>query len=89
MIDTERSYRLTLLGLKHGVDATRLLREVVALTNDVALLKFCDLVLVERLCLVEDAEQALAWFAENPETALRSGARLALTPSAEPMLAKI
>jgi hypothetical protein len=84
LIDRERSYRMTLLGLKHGIDATRLLREVVSLTNDIALLKFCDLILVERLCLLEDAEQALVWFAEHPE------GRLALpAPAPEPMLAKI
>jgi len=82
LIDSERSYRMTLLGLKHGIDVTRLLREVVTLTKDIALLKFCDLILVERLCLVEDAEQGLVWFAENPQ------GRLALA-APEPMLAKI
>ena len=78
LIDRERSYRATLLGLKHGMDTLRLLREVVTITGDVALLKFCDLVMVERLCLLEDAEQALVWFAEQPEVALGSGAWRAL-----------
>ncbi|MEO8844503.1 MAG: hypothetical protein ABI591_21120 [Kofleriaceae bacterium] len=81
LLDSARSYRVTLLGLKHGVDATRLLREVVTLTGDVALLKFCDLVLVERLCLIEDAEQALAWFAEHSELALQSGGRRLTLPA--------
>jgi hypothetical protein len=81
LIDSERSYRATLLGLKHGIDATRLLREVVTLTNDVPLLKFCDLILVERLCLIEDAEQALTWFAENSELALKSGGRRLKLPA--------
>jgi hypothetical protein len=81
LIDSERSYRATLLGLKHGIDATRLLREVVTLTNDIALLKFCDLVLVERLCLIEDAEQALSWFAENSALALKSGGRRLTLPA--------
>ena len=80
LIDSERSYRATLLGLKHGIDATRLLREVVTLTNDVELLKFCDLILVERLCLIEDAEQAMTWFAENSELALKSGGRRLTLP---------
>jgi len=75
LIDSDRSFRATLIGLKHGVDATRLLREVVLLTNDVELLKFCDLILVERLCLIEDAEQAMSWFAENSALALRSSGR--------------
>src|SRR3569832_2813118 len=43
LIDRERSYRATLLGLKHGIDTLRLLREVVTINCDVALLKFCDL----------------------------------------------
>src|SRR3954468_9905561 len=75
LIDRERSYRGTLLGLKHGVDVARLLREVATLGHDVALIKFCDLFLVERLCLLEDAEQAMVWFAEHPELALGHGAR--------------
>jgi hypothetical protein len=28
-VDAERSYRATLLGLRHGVDVARLLREVI------------------------------------------------------------
>ncbi|MEO8554675.1 MAG: hypothetical protein ABI678_32080 [Kofleriaceae bacterium] len=75
MIGRERSYRMTLLGIKHGVDVARMLREVAMLNHDVALLKFCDLFLVERLCLLEDAEQAFLWFAENPDIALGHGAR--------------
>lgn len=86
LIDRERSYRATLLGLKHGIDTLRLLREVVTINCDVALLKFCDLVLVERLCLIEDAEQALVWFAEQPEVALGSGSWRALP--AGPMTAE-
>lgn len=86
LVDRERSYRATLLGLKHGIDTLRLLREVVTINCDVALLKFCDLVLVERLCLIEDAEQALVWFAEQPELALGSGAWRALP--AGPMTAE-
>lgn len=81
LIGSERSYRATLLGLKHSVDATRLLREVVMLTNDIALQKFCDLVLVERLCLIEEAEQAMSWFAENSELALKSSGRRLTLPA--------
>ena len=85
LIDRERSYRATLLGLKHGIDTLRLLREVVTITQDIALLKFCDLVLVERLCLIEDAEQALVWFAENPEGRLVLAAPVAAPMPAGPM----
>ncbi|MFT3693571.1 MAG: hypothetical protein QM831_10560 [Kofleriaceae bacterium] len=63
----DRAFRATLAELKRGVDAARLLREVVELTDDIELMRFCDLILVERLCLIEDAEHALVWFAEHPE----------------------
>ena len=79
IIDAERSYRGTLLGLRHGIDVARLLREVAAREGDAALVRFCDELLVARLCLIEDAEQVLAWFAEQPSLALRSGARMALS----------
>jgi len=80
MIDTERSYRGTLLGLYHGVDVMRLLRAVAAREGDLYLMAFCDEVLGERLALLERAERALSWFAERPALALRSGLQSALHP---------
>lgn len=82
-IDVERSYRGTLLGLRHGIDVARLLREVALREHDTHLLRFCDEFLVERLGLIEGAEQALAWFAEQPSRAIRSGMRLALQPASK------
>lgn len=64
LISNERSYRATLLGLRHGIDCTRLLREVALCDDDYHLVRFCDELLVERLALIERAEQALAYFAE-------------------------
>jgi len=81
VLETERSYRATLLGLKHGLDVARLLREVAAREGDDALVRFCDELLVERARLVEDAEQQLVWFAECPQKALLSGFRMALSSS--------
>ena len=81
VVDSERSYRQALLGLRHGVDLTRLLREVALRETDAALVHLCDEFLVERIGLIEQAEQALAWFAEEPERALGSGARIALEPA--------
>ncbi|HLL21263.1 MAG TPA: hypothetical protein VK427_03985 [Kofleriaceae bacterium] len=83
LIDAERSYRGTLLGCRHGVDLTRLLREVALRERDAHLAGFCDELLLARLALLEGAEQALAWFAEQPTAAIRSGARLALQPAAK------
>lgn len=76
LFDSERSYRATLLGLKHGLDIARLLRDVAVHEHDMPLVRFCDELLLERQCLIERAEQALAWFAERPELALASGLRL-------------
>lgn len=84
MIDTERSFRGTLLGLRHGIDCTRLLREVALRQGDAQLVHFCDALLVDRLCLIEHAEQMLGWFADEPTAALKSGARLALEPTPAP-----
>lgn len=79
LIDTERSYRATLLGIKHGLDVARLLREVAVREGDPAIVRFCDELLVERTLLVEDAEKQLVWFAECPQQALRSGLWIALS----------
>jgi hypothetical protein len=64
LIASERSYRGTLLGFKHGLDVARLLREVALREHDLLLVRFCDEMLIERSALVERAEQALTWFAE-------------------------
>jgi hypothetical protein len=78
VIDAERSYRATLLGLKHGIDTARLLRDVATAHGEVDLARWCDALVEDRGCLVEIAERALAWFAVHPDVALASGARLAL-----------
>ena len=83
LIDAERSYRGTLLGLRHGTDVARLLREVALREHDTHLMRFCDEFLIERLALIEGAEAALAWFAEQPSRAIRSGMRLALQPASK------
>jgi hypothetical protein len=80
LIDTERSYRGTLLGFRHGLDTARLLREVSARLGDVHMVGFIDEWMPRRLELVHDAERALAWFAETPKHAVQSGMRTAIEP---------
>jgi hypothetical protein len=58
MIDTERSYRGTLLGFRHGVDVTRLLREVALRIGDDRLLQFCDEWLVQQARVVRRRSDA-------------------------------
>lgn len=78
MIDTERSYRGTLLGFRHGLDVTRLLRACAARLDEKPLLEFCDELLEQRTVLVHEAERQLAWFAELPHRALKSGLATAI-----------
>ena len=80
LIDTERSYRGTLLGFRHGLDTARLLREVSLRLGDDHLVGFIDEWMPRRLELLHDAERALAWFAERPARAVQSGARAAIAP---------
>jgi hypothetical protein len=70
-LDREESYRGTLLGLRHGLDAVVLLRERARLVGDEELATFCDDWLARRRPLVEAAAEATRWFAEHPEAALR------------------
>ena len=79
IVDTERSFRGTLLGLHHGVDVAILLRDVARRAGDAHLVTFCDELLATRRRLVEQAEASLVWFAEQPARALKSGLRAALS----------
>lgn len=79
--DAERSFRATLLGLRHGADTARLLREVARRAGDIYLFAFCDELLAHRLPLIAKAEASLTWFAEQPSRALQSGLRAALPHS--------
>lgn len=76
LIDAERSYRATLLGLRHGLDAARLLREVARVQHDDAAVACCDQLLDERATLLDAATAELRWFAEHPALALRSSHRV-------------
>jgi hypothetical protein len=70
LLDRERSYRGTILGVRHGVDVVRLLRSTAAAQGRERLVEFCDGWLRARVPLVQRAEDGLLWFAEHPERAL-------------------
>jgi hypothetical protein len=72
VIDAERSYRATLLGLRHGHDAARLLREVLVQQQDEHGRRVCDRLIAGRARLLSEVEHGLRWCAEHPDTALRS-----------------
>jgi hypothetical protein len=73
LIDRERSYRGTLLGMRHGMDLVRSLRFVADAAGDTALTTALDAWLRVRAPLVDSVAAELAWFARNPERALEGG----------------
>lgn len=70
LLTRERSYRGTLLGLRHGVDLVRLMHDTALHTSDDTLKVFLSTWLERREPLIEAAAQELRWFAERPERAL-------------------
>lgn len=70
VVREERSYRGTLLGVRHGIDLVILLRNVAISEKSELMLEFADKWLEKRTMLWEEAVAALAWFDENPEKAL-------------------
>ncbi|MET0286125.1 MAG: hypothetical protein ABW352_16710 [Polyangiales bacterium] len=77
LVDNERSYRGTLLGVRHGLDLARLMRHATYETSDLLLAEFLDAWLATRVVLVENLEEELIWFAKNPHFA-RKNAPLSL-----------
>lgn len=73
LISRERSYRATLLGMRHGQDVVRSVRFVAEAAGELALSSFCETWLERRAPLVDGVAAELAWFARNPESALEGG----------------
>jgi hypothetical protein len=71
LIRLERSYRGTMLGVRHGVDLVLLLAKTARDSGLSDLEEFCEQWLAARQPLVEDLERELAWFAQHPPAALR------------------
>jgi hypothetical protein len=71
LIDSDRSYRGTLLGCRHGLDVVRMLRNLATCMGNTELDNFCTDWLNTRTVLVQKLEDELAWFAKNPEEALK------------------
>ncbi len=72
LIDEERSYRGTLLGLRHGVDVVKMLQHVADASGKLELAGWCTRWLAEREPLVAAVEHALTWFALHPAVAIES-----------------
>lgn len=74
LIDPERSYRGTILGMRHGIDLVRLMRATAKAGGDEDLAIWCGIWLDERIPLVETCAEQLTWFATHPAAARRSRA---------------
>jgi hypothetical protein len=85
----ERVYRATALRLRRGMDIARVLREIATIDGDAELVQLCDVLLVDRGCLIDEAEDAIAWFARYPHLGLATGGRLLATDAARELEASI
>jgi hypothetical protein len=73
LIDRERSYRGTLLGMRHGQDLMRSVRAVAESSGDTDLSAYAEGWLQARAPLVDGVAAELSWFASHPESALEGG----------------
>ena len=65
LVDRERSYRGTLLGMRHGIDLVSLLRAAAEDEADVELVAWCNRWLSVRRKLVIEVERELSWFGHH------------------------
>ena len=71
LMEEERSYRATLLGMRHGLDLVKLVRATAESADDGELAAWCTEWLSVREPLVEEVCSQLAWFGWHPERALQ------------------
>lgn len=85
-LDRERSYRGTLLSLRHGIDVVTLYRDVVVRLPDTgALVAFCDGWLQTRGQLADACARSLDWFAAHPDEARAPASLLPLRHTLQAM----
>lgn len=67
----ERSYRMTLLGMRHGIDLVYELEQLAMEMKDEQLTEWCRVWLERRVPLVTSVERQLQWFVTHPEKAIQ------------------
>jgi hypothetical protein len=70
LLSHEKSYRGTILGMRHGIDLMELIQYLAAEQGDPALAAWCGLWLEQRRALVEATARELSWFAMNLDRAV-------------------
>jgi hypothetical protein len=76
LVESERAYRGTLLGMRHGIDLVKMIRMVADHNGLVEIGGFCTRWLEQREPLVAKVEQALSWFAHHPTAASHAAHKL-------------
>jgi hypothetical protein len=71
LIDSERSYRGTLLGMQHGLGVVHLLLHFASVNGKSDLEQFCLSWIAGRTPLVEAVRDQLQWFAAHPSEAVK------------------
>jgi hypothetical protein len=84
VVDAERSFRTSLLDLRHGIDVVSLLRELVRQEELFGVIRWCDDWLGARRTLVARAEAQLAWYAAQSTTTIRFASVPVVAPTATP-----
>ena len=79
LVQSERSYRGTLLGIRHGVDLVVSLRHAAEAVGNEHIFDFCESWLVQRNVLMERVEEELVWFSRHPDAAVQAPGRLAFS----------
>jgi len=69
LVQSERSYRGTLMGLHHGIDLMKLVSSAAAASGKSSLIALCGDWLLVRPALVQSAVEELSWFVMHPERA--------------------
>jgi hypothetical protein len=70
LLTAEKSYRGTILGMRHGVDLVELMRYLAQEESDLEIEAWCSEWLARRRPLVEATARELSWFAANPDRAM-------------------
>lgn len=69
-LSSEKSYRATILGIRHGLGVFMFLEDAAIASGDQELADYCAEWLAKRTKLTEAVEHDLAWFADHPDVAL-------------------
>lgn len=72
LVSSEKSYRGTLIGVRHGIDLVTLIASLAEELDDQELVRFTTRWMRERQPLVGVATEALSWFARHPDLAVRA-----------------